>query len=144
MRHFFVPVCLNKDFKQMLRFGRSGQGTVQPSRCQQVKQTMKPSATPAKIIESIQDFYNGKEPELIYSELAIDKDCFDSWIRDFGIIANELMELRDENEKLRLMFTNLSLVNQSLRSSLDSLTRSDSKLIDLLIERRKTGSLRYP
>ncbi|QIL42209.1 hypothetical protein G7074_24875 [Pedobacter sp. HDW13] len=105
---------------------------------------MKPSATPAKIIESIQEFYNGKEPELIYSELAIDKDCFDAWIRDFGILANELMELKDENEKLRLMFTNLSLVNQSLRSSLDSLTRSDSKLIDLLIEKRKTGSLRYP
>ena len=105
---------------------------------------MKPNTAPAKIIGSLQEFYNGKEPEEIYSELAIDKDCFESWIRDFGNIANEMMELRDENEKLRLMFTNLSLVNQSLRNSLDSLTRSDSKLIDFLIQKRKSGNLRYP
>ena len=105
---------------------------------------MKPSATPAKIIESIQEFYNGKEPEIIYAELDINKECFDTWIRDFGIIANELMELRDENEKLRLMFTNLSLVNQSLRTSLDSLTRTDSKIFELLLKKRGTGNLSFP
>lgn len=105
---------------------------------------MKQNTALAKIIDSIQAFYNGKEPEEIYLELAIDKDCFDRWIREFGNIANEMMELKDENEKLRLMFTNVSLVNQSLRNSLDSLTRSDSKLIDYLIQKRKSGDLSYP
>ncbi|MGM9476086.1 hypothetical protein ACS5PU_06640 [Pedobacter sp. GSP4] len=103
---------------------------------------MKLNNTPAQIIRSIQEFYNGREPEEIYSEMAIDKNCFNGWIRDFGAIANELLELKDENEKLRLMFTNLSLVNQSLRNSLDSLTRSDSKIIDFLIKKRNTGNLR--
>lgn len=105
---------------------------------------MKPNSTPAKIIGSIQEFYNGREPEEIYAELEIDKNCFDSWIRDFGSIANELLELREENQTLRTMFTNLSLVNQSLRNSLDSLTRADSKIFELLIKKRGTGSLSYP
>lgn len=128
----------------MLCFRGFGQGTVQPSIRQRINATMKAKITPSKIIDSIQEFYNGIEPEEIYDDLKIDKDCFDSWIRDFGNIANEIMELRDENEKLRLMFTNLSLVNQSLRNSLDSLTRSDSTLIDLLINKRKADKLVYP
>lgn len=105
---------------------------------------MKLKSTPAMIIDSIQEFYNGREPEEIYAALNIDKNCFDSWIRDFGSIANELLELRDENESLRTMFINLSLVNQSLRNSLDSLTRTDSKIFELLIKKRGTGKLSYP
>ncbi|WP_293305607.1 hypothetical protein [Pedobacter sp. UBA5917] len=105
---------------------------------------MKPNYTPAQIIGSIHEFYNGGEPEEICAEMAIDKPCFDAWIRDYGSIANELMELRDENETLRQMFTNLSLVNQSLRNSLDSLTRTDSKILELLIKKRGAGSLSYP
>lgn len=105
---------------------------------------MKLNNTPTKIIESIQEFYNGRDPEEIYSALEIDKDSFDSWIRDFGGIANELLELRDENDNLRTMFTNLSLVNQSLRNSLDSLTRADSKIFELLLKKRGTGNLSFP
>ena len=105
---------------------------------------MKPNNTPAKIIESIQEFYNGRDPEEIYKALEIDKSCFDGWIRDFGSIANEILELRDENDNLRTMFTNLSLVNQSLRNSLDSLTRTDSKIFELLLKKRGTGNLSFP
>ncbi|KRT13870.1 hypothetical protein ASU31_22305 [Pedobacter ginsenosidimutans] len=105
---------------------------------------MKSNNTPAKIIESIQEFYNGRDPEEIYNALEIDKNCFDNWIRDFGSIANELLELRDENDNLRTMFTNLSLVNQSLRNSLDSLTRTDSKIFELLLKKRGTGNLSFP
>ncbi|MGN8054953.1 hypothetical protein ACTJKN_01690 [Pedobacter sp. 22163] len=105
---------------------------------------MKPNNTPAKIIESIQEFYNGRDPEEIYNALEIDKNCFESWIRDFGGIANELLELKDENDNLRTMFTNLSLVNQSLRNSLDSLTRTDSKIFELLLKKRGTGNLSFP
>eukprot|EP01012_Entosiphon_sulcatum_P023073 TRINITY_DN28062_c0_g1_i1.p1 TRINITY_DN28062_c0_g1~~TRINITY_DN28062_c0_g1_i1.p1 ORF type:complete len:106 (+),score=9.09 TRINITY_DN28062_c0_g1_i1:441-758(+) len=105
---------------------------------------MKPNYTLAQIIGSIQEFYNGREPEEICNELTIDKPFFDTWIRDYGNIANELMELRDENETLRQMFTNLSLVNQSLRNSLDSLTRTDSKIFELLLKKRGTGNLTYP
>ncbi len=105
---------------------------------------MKPNYTPEQIIGSIQEFYNVREPDEIYSQLAIDKTCFDTWIRNYGSIAHELMELRDENETLRQMFTNLSLVNQSLRNSLDSLTRTDSKILELLIKKRGAGNLTYP
>ncbi|QNN44701.1 MULTISPECIES: hypothetical protein [Pedobacter] len=105
---------------------------------------MKPNNTPAQIIGCIQEFYDGREPEEICAELAIDKPLFDAWIREFGSVANELLELRDENEALRKMFTNLSLVNQSLRNSLDSLTKSDSKIFELLLKKRGTGSLSYP
>lgn len=105
---------------------------------------MKLNNTPTEIIGSIQEFYNGRDPEEICKALKIDKNCFDSWVRDYGTIANELLELRDENENLRTMFTNLSLVNQSLRNSLDSLTRMDSKIFELLIKKRGTNNLTYP
>ncbi|WP_316827991.1 hypothetical protein [Pedobacter miscanthi] len=105
---------------------------------------MKPNNSPAQIIGSIQEFYNGREPEEIFAELAIDKHCFDTWIREFGSIANELLELRDENETLRTMFVNLSLVNQSLRNSLDSLTKTDSKIFELLLKKRGTYNQPYP
>lgn len=108
------------------------------------KPSMKTNNTPAIIIGSIQEFYNGREPEEIYTALEIDKNCFDGWIRDFGDIANELLKLKDENETLRTMFTNLSLVNHSLRNSLDSLTRKDANVLDLLLKKRSKANLSYP
>gem|GEM_PF-1136860 len=140
-----MSLSLNENFlKYCCAAGGLDRGRSSLLHKQHLKPTMKSNNTPAKIIESIQEFYNGRDPEEIYNALEIDKNCFDNWIRDFGSIANELLELRDENDNLRTMFTNLSLVNQSLRNSLDSLTRTDSKIFELLLKKRGTGNLSFP
>ena len=89
----------------------------------------------SQIIKCLQQFYNGREIEDICNETGIEHELFNGYIRECGEIANELLSLKDENEKLRRMFTNLSLVNQSLRDSLDMLTRKDVSLIELLLKK---------
>lgn len=91
---------------------------------------------PELLISKIQEYYTGKEPEEVCSELKINMDEFNHYIRIYGQIANELLEIKDENEKLRLMFINISLVNQSLRNSLDLLTKNNPTLFELLNKRK--------
>lgn len=91
---------------------------------------------PELLISKIQEYYTGKEPKDICLELKIDMDEFNHYIRLYGEIANELLEIKDENEKLRLMFVNISLVNQSLRNSLDLLTKNNPTLFEALNKRK--------
>ncbi|WP_316761540.1 hypothetical protein [Pedobacter aquatilis] len=91
---------------------------------------------PELLISKIQEYYTGREPEEVCSELKIDMDEFNHYILLYGQIANELLEIKDENEKLRHMFINISLVNQSLRNSLDLLTKNNPALFNLLNKKK--------
>jgi hypothetical protein len=81
------------------------------------------------IILLVQSFYQGEEPTTICEELNIDIVTFNQWIRTYGQVADSLLQLKEENDKLRQMFVNLSLTNQSLREALDNLTASDASAV---------------
>ncbi|WP_443945977.1 hypothetical protein ACJVDH_02400 [Pedobacter sp. AW1-32] len=96
----------------------------------------KPKLASSVVIIKLQEFFIGRDADTICADLGISTIELHALIREYGEIASELIELKDENEKLRTMFTNLSLVNQSLRSSLDSVTRTNPAMFDFLIKKR--------
>jgi len=95
-----------------------------------------PKITTSVIISKLQEFFIGRDADTICAELDISIVELNALIRQYGEIASELNELKDENEKLRTMFTNLSLVNYSLRSSLDSVTKDNPAMFDFLLKKR--------
>lgn len=82
-----------------------------------------------EIVLVVQSFYKGEEPTEICEQLEIDITIFNEWIRTYGQVANNLLHLNEENERLRQMFVNLSLSNQSLREALDNLTTTDASSV---------------
>jgi|GEM_PF-2309787 len=71
------------------------------------------------ILFVVQSYYLGKKPKIICEELKINRATLDGWLKAFGSTANQILQLIEENNKLKVMFTNASLINQCLADALN-------------------------
>jgi putative transposase len=77
--------------------------------------------TETQIVKAIQEHENGKDAKAICRELGITPASFYKWRQRYGgMDVNELKrvkELEDENNRLKRMYANLSLVHEALKDA---------------------------
>jgi putative transposase len=77
--------------------------------------------TETQIVKAIHEHENGKDAKEICRELGITTASFYKWRQRYGgMDVNELKrvkELEDENNRLKRMYANLSLVHEALKDA---------------------------
>lgn len=76
-----------------------------------------------QIVTAIESFYRGKNVKDICKEMDIKMSTFYRWKTQHGGIAKEYMRIKLENERLHKMYSNLSLMYDVLRETLNGFTR---------------------
>lgn len=74
-----------------------------------------------QIVIAIEQYYNGRHIQEICDEHQIERFVFDNWLKEFKQITLEMMEMRNENERLRKLFIEASIKNDSLSQRLEKL-----------------------
>ncbi|WP_199141624.1 hypothetical protein [Pedobacter sp. ASV12] len=74
-----------------------------------------------QIVIAIEQYYDGKQIQEICDEYEIECFVFDNWLKEFKQIALEMMQMRNENHRLRKLFIEASLKNDSLNQRLQKL-----------------------
>lgn len=74
-----------------------------------------------QIVKAIQEHENGRDAKELCRELGISTAAFYKWRQRYGgLDVNELKrvkELEDENNRLKRMYANLSLVHEALKDA---------------------------
>ena len=78
--------------------------------------------TETQIVKAIQDHENGRDAKDLCRELGITTAAFYKWRQRYGgLDVNErkrVKELEDENNRLKRMYANLSLVHEALKDAI--------------------------
>ncbi|WP_316739286.1 hypothetical protein [Pedobacter aquatilis] len=89
------------------------------------------------IVHLLQAYYQGQDIQQVCLESNISREQFDTYIRELGEIASEMVNLKDENQRLRNMFLDVSLDNQSLKNAISQSANRDSSLLKLLLAKEE-------
>jgi putative transposase len=77
--------------------------------------------TETQIVKAIQEHENGRDAKELCRELGVSTAAFYKWRQRYGgLDVNELKrvkELEDENNRLKRMYANLSLVHEALKDA---------------------------
>ena len=77
--------------------------------------------TETQIVKAIQGHENGRDAKELCRELGVSTAAFYKWRQRYGgLDVNELKrvkELEDENNRLKRMYANLSLVHEALKDA---------------------------
>ena len=77
--------------------------------------------TETQIVKAIQEHENGRDAKELGRELGVSTAAFYKWRQRYGgLDVNELKrvkELEDENNRLKRMYANLSLVHEALKDA---------------------------
>ena len=77
--------------------------------------------TETQIVKAIQEHENGRDAKELCRELCVSTAAFYKWRQRYGgLEVNELKrvkELEDENNRLKRMYANLSLVHEALKDA---------------------------
>ena len=77
--------------------------------------------TETQIVKAIQEHENGRDSKELCRELGVSTAAFYKWRQRYGgLDVNELKrvkELEDENNRLKRMYANLSLVHEALKDA---------------------------
>ena len=77
--------------------------------------------TETQIVQAIQEHENGRDAKELCRELGVSTAAFYKWRQRYGgLDVNELKrvkELEDENNRLKRMYANLSLVHEALKDA---------------------------
>lgn len=77
--------------------------------------------TETQIVKAIQEHENGRDAKELCRELGVSTAAFYKWRQRYGgLDVNELKrvkELKDENNRLKRMYANLSLVHEALKDA---------------------------
>ena len=79
------------------------------------------------IIRAIEEYYGGKKLEQICEEYEIEHVVFENWLLEYKQITVEIMDLRLENERLRKLFVDTVLINQTLSKRLEKYKKGKTK-----------------
>lgn len=79
------------------------------------------------IIRAIEEYYGGKKLEQICEEYEIEHLVFENWLLEYKQITVEIMDLRLENDRLRKLFVDTVLINQSLSKRIEKYKKVKTK-----------------
>lgn len=64
------------------------------------------------IVNSIEQYFNGRPIEEICAERQIEEETFETWIAEYKQITMEILELKLQNKQLRKMYVDLVLLRE--------------------------------
>ncbi|RZL42912.1 MAG: hypothetical protein EOP00_23010 [Pedobacter sp.] len=82
-----------------------------------------PEITPKIIIDIVESYYRGKKATEICQEFSIERQALDNWLFDYGHIANDILKLKNENDRLKEMYKSLEATNLSLYHEIEDLQK---------------------
>lgn len=74
-----------------------------------------------EIIFALELLRSGKNTREASEQLNIPRSTLYRWEKQYAEVFNDILEMRNENERLRRMFTNASIMNDLLHETLKSL-----------------------
>jgi len=78
-------------------------------------------------IRLIDDFCKGKKGEQLFKEIGISSSAFSKLFQDYWKMEYQVNRLRSENDRLRKLFVDVSLLNQCLSDTIGGL-KSENKV----------------